>query len=242
MKIADELKAFIFGASIVFIGVIVIKSCGKAENNSIFQQVLQDSLVKIRNTNGSLTAKVNLLVDKDIKNILSIKSQDQIIKTLQDEIKKNKKIISKGGSVTVFSTTTTYTSQLHNDSIVNSNGNDSISNCTCTYYSSSIDSTWVVYKITSKRDSTKLSLRIKNEYSVVIGSEKINLFKRKPVAFVTTKNPYDDIKSMKAFEVEDTRKRLVNISIQAGYGITLKGMSPYVGIGMGVDLWEMLKK
>ena len=47
---------------------------------------------------------------------------------------------------------------------------------------------------------------------------------------------------LKPREIEVPKKRLINLGIQAGYGLTIHGPTPYVGIGGNLNLEEGLRR
>lgn len=229
----DKIEKLILVIVCIFILIIVwnIPSCDnknlKQDNKLLLD--LQDTLVKHRNKDGSQTAQIGILQSRNTNLILQLNTKDETIKSLQDEIKKNKDRIKNGGSISVFTTITTYqdstktsTSYLSDSSIV--------------YKASSKDTTWVKWNTISNKNSTSLDLKVKNAYTVVIGSERVSLFKRKSIVEVTNKNPFTDTQALRAFEVKDTRRNKLSLGIQGGYGITLKGFGPYLGIGINFKI------
>jgi predicted RNase H-like nuclease (RuvC/YqgF family) len=192
-----------------------------------------DTLTKTKNKDGTETAKIALLQASNTKMFLKLQTQDEEIRNLQSEVKKNKKKISSGGSVTTFSTTTDYTNIAKTDST-----KKDIAGCDSIFYYSNKDSTWVKYSIESRKDSTTLHLKVKNAYTVVLGREKIGFLKWKTIAEVTNYNIFTSTKSLRAFEVKDTRNNRISLGLQSGGGLLFTGKTINIGgyIGIGLNL------
>lgn len=228
----------IVGAVII---ILFIKDCkGKnlREDNTLLLNMLQDSLIKIRNKDGSQTAKIGLLQSRNTKLFLQAKTKDSTIAWLQREVRKAKSEIKNGGSVTIIGTSTTFsgtttTSITSTQPVING---DTI-RLYPVYESDSKDTTWIKYHITASKDSINLKFRSKDKFTLVLGEEKVSLFKRKPTVKLTSQNPYTDINSLRTMEVKDTRPiRRLSIGLQIGYGITFKGLTPYAGLGINFKL------
>lgn len=222
----------------IIVGIIIIslflRGCKEdkfKQDNKMLISLLQDSIQRTRNKDGSQTAKISLLQNRNTNLLLSLSTKDSTIKWLQEEVKKAKSLIKKGGSVTVIESGTTFTGVA--TTTVFANTKDS---CNPIYKAQNKDTTWVKWSTISTKDSTSIKISTRDKYSVVIGSEKVRLFKRKPIVDVTSMNPYSTIKNMRAFEIKDTRVNRFGVGIQAGYGITLKGLSPYLGIGLNFKI------
>jgi len=229
-KVEKGLKIF---SVVIILVIVILLIVGMKQCDILHKQLyeLNDSLFIKKNKDGSKTASRQLL-QTDINLLLSIKSKDSTIKQLQDEVRKNKDKIKSGGSVITINSETTYSSTA--PSVLHINNNDS---CNPVYNASNNDTTWVKWKVRSSKDSTTITFSNKDRYTVVIGSERIGLFKRKPIVEITTYNPYNSIRSMRAFEVKDNSSRTrFGLGIQAGYGATLKGLSPYLGIGLNFKI------
>lgn len=214
---------------IMFI-LLLIKDCKnrKLKGDVTLLKELGDTLSKKRNKDNTETSKISLLESTNTKLILQLQTKDETIKSLQQAIRQNANFIKNGGSVTVFTNTTTYSNTANtNFIIIDSNS---------VYEASNTDTTWVKWRTKASKDSTHLDLEIKNAYTVVIGSERIGLFKRKSIVEVTNKNPYTSTQALRAFQVKEDKVRRFGIGLQAGYGVTLKGLSPYLGVGINFKI------
>lgn len=214
--------------------VLFLKGCKEdkfKQDNNMLINLLQDSIQRTRNKDGSQTAKISLLQNRNSDLLLSLSSKDSTIVWLQREVKKAKSMIKGGGLVTVIESGATFTGVA--TTTVFTNIKDS---CRPIYKAQNKDTTWIKWSTISTNDSTNIKISTRDKYSVVIGSEKVGLFKKRPVVEVISSNPYSTIKNMRAFEVKDTRTNRFGIGIQAGYGITLKGFGPYLGIGLNFKI------
>lgn len=230
--------------NIVLIAIILLlgwfHSCEVSklkEENNLFKGI-NDTLEIIRNKDSSQTAKISLLQSSNVSAYLALENLEGINKQLQDELKKEKSKVKNGGSLAIINSETTFSSTIPTNSVVTSK----INGCDSIFEASNKDTTWVKWNTIAKRQNTTIVLKVKDNYKVVIGSEKIGFLKRKPIAEVTSYNPYSNIKSMRAIEVKDERSdRLLSLSVQAGYGFTLKGVGPYLGCGISLNIIECIK-
>lgn len=232
-KFKNNRLGLIF-AAMILIFLAMLRICGVMTNKkqdviNLYENI-NDTLVTIKNKDSTETSKIALLQAENVKLFLSIKSKDETIIQLQKEVKKNKEQLKNGGSVSIVTVTTTYSSSAKSkDSIVDNRQN---------FLASNKDTTWIKWNTIANKDSTTLNIKVKNAYTVVIGKEKIGMFKYKPIVEITNKNPYTSTQALRAFEVKDLREERFSIGLQVGYGITFKGLSPYLGIGFGVKIIE----
>ena len=222
----------------VFVVLIKCKQC-KSDNIEIVNDLYvhaDDSLRYYKNKYGAATASISVLQGEHADDLLKIKSSNSTVIWLQSELGKYKSNIKNGGTIGVIGTNTSYTST-STTTVSPVNIGDSLP----TYTSNNKDTTWIKYSIISNKDSTTLELKVKNKYTLVVGEEKVGLFKRKPVAFITNQNPYTQVTEMKIYNVTNKVRKRVSISIQGGYGIGLFNIKPqpYVGIGVGYNLLNL---
>lgn len=81
-------------------------------------------------------------------------------------------------------------------------------------------------------------LQIPNTLSFIIGDKRTGLFKTHYRIEAVNSNPYITTTGLDAF-THKTNERILSLSLQAGYGMTLKGFSPYVGAGVDIDLLRL---
>lgn len=218
--------------SVAIIAIIInIQYCQKKElqSDNLLLINVGDTLSKRKNKDGSETAKIALLESYNTKLILKLNTQDETIKSLQNIINKNKERLGDQGSVTVFSTSTVLSdTQTTTVTVVDSS---------TVYSACNKDSTWIKWSTLATKDSTHLDLKVNNAYSVIIGSERSKWYKKKTsFVEVTNSNPYTSTQALRAFKVKDNRVNRISIGLQGGYGITLRGLSPYLGLGINFKL------
>lgn len=204
----------------------------KADKLEESQNLLDSSnseLILSKDKLGNEIAKREVMQTYNTKLFTSLKTQDSLIKELQVVVKDVRKQIKKGGSATMYEGET----NVDQSTVTNifQNTGDSLPT-----YKSEFNNEWLKYSINSSFDSTSLDLKVKNKYSIVLGSEKKNIFsKRVPFATITNYNPYSFTTDTRTYQVKMKTKRFT-FGVQAGYGITNSGLGPYFGVGGGYTL------
>lgn len=222
--------------------LIVMKQCSKnsrlIESTTLYEHA-NDSISYYKDKYNNQVASTYLLQGTNTALLLNMKTNNETIKWLQQEVKDNKDKVKNGGTVGVIGTNTSFTNTSSTTVTI-----DPVNTGNRIYETTNKDTTWIVYKIVSKKDSTTLKLKVKNKYTIVFGEEKIKgkLFKKQPIALVTNKNPYTQVTEMKVFEVTNKTKKRVSINVSAGYCIPLFNLKPqpYIGAGIGynlINLW-----
>ena len=84
------------------------------------------------------------------------------------------------------------------------------------------------------------SLTIPNTLSFAIGKKKTGLFQSEHRIEVVNSNPHVKTVGIDSYTYKSS-EGLVSLDAQAGYGLTVYGSTPYVGIGLGIDLWGFIK-
>lgn len=254
MKIKLDLGHIILLLVIILLIVGSILLIGKYKRtlnqvNSLYEHV-SDTLTLTKDELGNQIAKNSVLESNNINLILEIKSQDTNIIWLQKEIEKYKKELEEGSSVTIITDFTHIIDSLSNIIVI---GRDTIVKDSLIYlypiydfsaekkgfHSGINDSvTWIKYNVKAGKNLGILDLSIYNDYSVVIGEEKVGFLKpRKTFVEITNYNPYSTISTLKSYRVSQ-KKTHFTVGIQAGYGITTKGLGPYLGVGVGYTLFK----
>lgn len=241
MKPITRIEYVLLLIALIFTVLICMKYCKKTENivkiNTIYEHI-NDSITHYKNKYNEQVNKTSLLQGDNIKLLINIKTNNKSIISLQKEVKQYKNQVKDGGNVTIIGDNTTFTATTATSITISPvNKTDSL----LVYSTENKDTTWIKYKIVANKDSTNIQLKIKNEYTVVIGEEKISLFKKTPIVLVTNKNPYTFINELKAFKVESKIRNHVGIGIQAGYGIGLFTYKPepFIGIGIHYNLLNL---
>lgn len=186
------------------------------EENKLELQIYRDSLIVYKNTNNENVARIGVLQAENTKFFLSLESKDEVIQKLQTQVAYYKKKLKEGGSVTVIGTETEV------DTVIK------IVHDTITEASSFIFSDkWINLSGNIFNDSLAFKLGIINEYTLFIGYDK-----NKAYVELTNHNPYNTTKYLRTYEVKLPDPPKWNFGFQAGLGVTVKGIYPYLGIGV----------
>ncbi len=237
----DKITAYLIILIVILI-ILLSKTCNDKkklqESNTIYKH-LGDSL-NIKTKNGKEISKTSILVSNNPNEFLSIKSKDSTIIFLQGKVKQYKNQIKDGGSITTISNITNIKDSnktiivYQHDTI---RKNDSI--IVFPVYETTFDSTnneWLRGKIIAKKNYIDLDLKSINKYTLVIGEEGKWYNKKVPFAEVTNLNPNTHTKTLKTYEVIDTRsKSKFSAGLQSGVGFTVFGLTPYIGIGISYN-------
>lgn len=93
---------------------------------------------------------------------------------------------------------------------------------------------------TTEKGNTINKIRTETGISFAIGDKKTGLFKSEYRFEATADNSNVKITGLDGYTYKD-HNGIISIGAQAGYGQTIYGPSPYVGLGVGLDLWQALK-
>ena len=169
------------------------------------------------------------------KEFTKLAINDSLVKELQLLVKDFKKQLKKSGSATIIKSTTIHDTIYKTKEVVIFK--DSVGEFIRLPYNNIITNNWLAFNYSIRSDSTVYSIKVKNNYNVVIGKEKQGLFKpRKPYAEVINLNPYTTTQALRTYQVS-VPKNKISIGPQVGYGITsdLK-LQPYIGFGVQYNL------
>ncbi len=186
-------------------------------------EAASDSLKISRNENGELVGKITALETQNTNQFLKYKTTDSLIKALQADVKENKKYLKKQGSVTNFSTKaevdTTVTTTVIKDSITPEFP---------TYKSKFNFDGWIFGSSIATKDTTSYKIGYKDDYSLVIGLEPqgfLGLGKAKPFGEVTSSNPYNEIKTMRTYQVSLPKKKNFSLAPSVNFGVDVTGQT-----------------
>jgi hypothetical protein len=222
-KKMKNLKNYFIALLIVFVPlaifIILKKNNNQLESLRLENSALTDSLIIKRLETGEQTAMINVLQADRVQDLLKIKSKDSVINKLQVEVERYKKEIKKGGSVTVVGNTTAVTGTTP---LIPAD----TSQASIAPFSFTFSDKWIYLSGKGLNDSLDFDLKVKNEYTIAIGYEK-----KKPFVEITNHNPYTETSYLRTFEVKVPKASRFGLGIQAGYGISKNGLSPYIGLG-----------
>lgn len=234
MKISKTLVYIIIAVILLllFEGVVVYRfsNKSKAEDKSLIGS-LNAELTTWKDKDSLSHAKIQIIETEKTKDFLSLQSKDEKIIKLQKTVKQYEKQIKNQGSVTNFTSETKITTK---DSLVT----DSVCGKCSFYFSNSnpwfsVDAS--IYPTeTPNQLSLSLDLKVKNEYSVIVGEEKQGLFKKpKPFVEVLNHNPYSETESLRTYQVSTPKLKRWGVGPQIGFGLNSNFTTgAYVGIGL----------
>ena len=207
----------------------------EAKENANLVISLNDTLKTWKDKDSLSHTKIQIIETERTKDFLSLQSKDEEIIKLQKTVKQYEKQIKNQGSVTNF---TSETKIITKDSLVT----DSVCGKCSFYFSNSnpwfsVDASIYPTK-TPNQLSLSLDLKVKNEYSVIVGEEKQGLFKKpKPFVEVLNHNPYSETKSLRTYQVSNkVRVKRFGIGPNISVGFNDKGFSWFIGIGLQYNL------
>lgn len=213
----------IFSWLVLIFAIIIIIFCVKACNNGIRKEnsklieSLNDSISYYRDVEGILHSKISVIEDDYF---LKLKLKDKEIVELQDLVKKYKNV----KSATIIKTETKIVEKIVNKTVL-----DTISN-TPIYESSFNLKDYIWGDIVAKKDTTDIKINIKNDFNIVTYKERGKL-----VLDVSDKNPYSVTKVQRSYINLPKQKRF-GLGVNAGYGISKSGLSPYIGLGVNYNI------
>jgi len=178
---------------------------------------LTDSIKYYKDNYNVLHSRISII---EADNFTKIKSKDKDIQELQELVKKYKNV----QAATVIKTETKVVEKIVNKPIF-----DTISRETAYYSKFDLDG-FVWGEIIAKKDSTDLILNIRNDFNIVSYYDKGKL-----ILDVSDKNPYSITKSQRSYINLPKQKRW-GLGINAGYGVSKSGLSPYIGLGVNYNL------
>ena len=180
-------------------------------------ETLTDSIKYYKDNYNVLHSRISII---EADNFTKIKSKDKDIQELQELVKKYKNV----QAATVIKTETKVVEKIVNKPIF-----DTVSRETAYYSKFDLDG-FVWGEIIAKKDSTDLILNIRNDFNIVSYYDKGKL-----ILDVSDKNPYSITKSQRSYINLPKQKRW-GLGINAGYGVSKSGLSPYIGLGVNYNL------
>lgn len=180
-----------------------------------------------RDKEGKLFSKIETLTSDNLSFILESEHKDSSINRLKEEIKKYKSQIKKQGSITivdtqgeasgtVVTTVDTTKNRIEFTSDFNFKG-------------------WVWGSTIANKDSTQITIKYKDRFTVVVGEEKtgfLGLGKKKPFSIITSENPYTEIKEQKTYQTTLPSTKKFGVGVIAGFTVGPNFIiSPSVGVG-----------
>lgn len=230
-------------AIIILLTLVLFKACEREQRRQQHDQGLIEALCTTvetyRDSAGRQHARILAFEVESAQSLLRLQAQDSLIIRLQQTVRQYKGRLKSQGSVTAVQTNTNVDS--HEQTTATRAGHDGRP-----VYEHHLElggvPAWVVADIESGPDSTRLRLRVRNEYHVVLGAERQpglrGLFQRpRAHAEVVNLNPYTETTGLRAMVVTAPRPQRLGIGPQVGFGVghDLK-MYLYVGVGLQYSL------
>lgn len=222
----DKIKNYLFIGLAILAVILFIDACSarkklRAKNDIV--EGLSQEIETWKNKDGQSVTKIQALESDNAQAFLEIETADKEIQNLQAEVFRYKSQLKKGGSVTVIETITeidtffdvaVYYDTIRKDSFIYLNGT----------YTANIDNDWMKGGVIGRPENIQFKgLKIRNAYTVAIGSEKEGLFKkRKTFAEVTNMNPMSETATIRTYQVKSPRIKRIGIgpTFTAGYDVT----------------------
>lgn len=232
------IEAICIAILVVIIAILYFTNISyqkEAKENANLVISLNDTLKTWKDKDSLSHTKIQIIETERTKDFLSLQSKDEEIIKLQKTVKQYEKQIKNQGSVTNF---TSETKIITKDSLVT----DSVCG-KCSFYFSNSNPWYSVDASVSPTEtpnqlSLSLDLKVKNEYSVIVGEEKQGLFKKpKPFVEVLNHNPYSETESLRTYQVSNkVRVKRFGIGPNISVGFNDKGFSWFIGIGLQYNL------
>lgn len=218
----------------VILVLLLLQQCRKNKETRGINNTLTEELQTSRNNEGEHVAKMAAFQTRRAQDFVNFATRDSLTLALQKEVKDMKKYLKKQGSVTNITNITHVTAAAETEIIPTDDKNFP------NYKSKFNLDGWVYGETLATKDLTKLSLTVKNEYSVVVGSEKtgfLGLGKRNPFVQVTNKNPYTETKTLKSYQVKMPPPKRFGLGVFVGYGIGANlQVGPVIAVGGSFNL------
>lgn len=182
----------------IFSGFLVLKiqDLNRERKESLnLINALGDTIKIWKDKDGLNRSKISVLESYRTQDFLTLQTKDKQILELQKRVKEYKDKLKEGSSVTIIKGETVYdTIYETKDSIREILGEISIID--------TIDNEWITSIFGFNKDSTLYSLKVRNDYTIVIGEEKQGFLKpRKPFAEVINENPYSVTDTLRTYRV-----------------------------------------
>lgn len=206
-------------ACLLLLGNTIRQHLEKEEIQNLLS-VAQSELKVWKDKDGNNMAKIEAFESSRTEIFLKLEFQDSLIQELQKEVKSQKSLIKKGGSITIVEGETKFDTVFvaNNPKIYNSLFKEPITD--------SIKNEWVKASFGVELDSinetqfkvkkSRLSLSVKNKYVVTIGKEK-----GKPIAMVKNLNPYSETTAVRAFQTKGKPPNKLSIRGFVGPGVLI---------------------
>ena len=202
---------------IIIFTIILFRRCERDINTFSKIESLNDSIKYYKDSYNVLHSKITII---EADNFTKLNVKDKEIQELQNLVKRYKNV----QAATIIKTETKVVEKIVNKLVLDTINSEEA------YYSKFNLEDFVWGEIIAKKDSTDLILNIRNDFNIVSYYEKDKL-----VLDVSDKNPYSITKSQRSY-INLPKQKKWSIGVNAGYGISKSGLSPYIGLGVNYNL------
>lgn len=195
---------------------------------------MSDTLHQYKDKDSLNHGRIALLETQNVNTFLDLYTKDKEIAKLQASVEANKKYLKEQGSVTNFTSETNIKTSTPTTVVETSDPGSPIYKSPFNLRNKGI--TWVSGSVVASRDSTLVDLKVRNEYSLVIGEEPtgfLGLGKPKPFADVKNLNPWSETTDLRSYQVNLPKPKKVHIGLGVFYGFGAE-FKPQPLIGGGI--------
>jgi Na+-translocating ferredoxin:NAD+ oxidoreductase RnfG subunit len=228
-KMIIALAIFAAFVSILLTVIIVItknRISNLKQTEQLYITVTADLKIA-HNKDSTQTATIEVLTSENTNLFTKLVTKDGDIIRLQNVVKTYEK---KNGDLNTAIIISNETALHLKDSITNLIiGHSAHKDSTGAYYPvyyQKLNRQWYSGSITMGYDTLDLQLKIRNEYNVTIGDQKVSLFKKKYYANITNLNPDTETTVMKVYQKQEVKTGILKpltlnniVGILEGLGI-----------------------
>lgn len=206
----------------------------KEKDSIALVNALNDSLRYYINKDSENVATISVISTESTKAFTDLKVSNEEIRKLQETVKDYSKKLKAGSSVTRASIETAITST--NPTNVLGDIKIEWKNDTAYVYPTykdSIENKWISYKAVMNKDTSKVSIKITNDFSAIVGYTKNKV----PFVDLVTENPYTVTKTLRTYQVKMPRVKKLGIGPNASYGFGSDfKQKVFLGVGLQYNL------
>lgn len=216
---------------ILVISIICVKH-ELSESNDMINSL--NNTIDIYKDKDSINhAKIQIIESNNIQSFTQLKTKDSVIIELQKLVKEYKNNIKNKGNITLLKTNT----NIKNTSKSNVIQKDTVFVQDTVYlypeYKSEYNSKWLLGNVIANKDSTKLNLKVINDFNIIQGETNSTFTKKTYQLHIINKNPYTTTIDARTYSVSTPIKRF-SIGPNITYGLNSDGKLVFIG-GIGLQ-------
>lgn len=226
-------------AALVLGVFLYFDSCRKRKqdnkDNISLVNALSDTLKIYKKKDSTNVATISVLETGSARDFLKIKSGDSEITELQKLVKEYSKKLSEGSSVTKAKVETVI--EQSKPTIVVRRDTMWVDSVAYVYptYRDTIKNKWIDYTAIMNKDSSNISFKVTNDFSVIVGKHKGKAF-----VDLNTDNPYSSTKSLRTYQVKMPREKRFGIGPNVSYGFDQDFKKKFfIGVGIQYNLLRL---